>query len=156
MSTTELPLGFITDPEKKVQGTAMYMEFKNEYEQIFQMFITPDGISEVGQFVIGRAYYRRLSASEPKKQWKTQALKRTLVDPMMAHTTPEHREERLESLAWLMKRVSISSHLVGKPFFVEVSKKDLADIASGKTPTKVVHRIGQSRTALNYPEMFTA
>mgnify|MGYP006297507947 CR=1 FL=1 len=152
----ETPAGLTTDPEKKVQGTALYMEFKNEYNQIVQMFITPDGTNELGLFVTGRAYYRRLTASQPKKQWKVQTLKRSLVHPERGVADEEYREERIESLAWLVKRVSISSVLNGKPFFVEVSKKDLVDISSGKTPTKVVHRIGQSRTALNYPEMFTA
>jgi hypothetical protein len=128
----ETPLGLLTDPEKKVQGTALYVEFKNEYHQIFQMFITPDGWNELGNFSIARAYYRRLSASQPKKQWKVQALQRTLVDPVSGFTSEEHREARIETLAWLMKRVSISSTIVGKPFFVEVSQKDLTDVTQGK------------------------
>lgn len=152
----ETPLGLITDPEKKVQGTALYVEFKNEYQQILQMFITPDGWNELGNFAVSRAYYRRLSVSQPKKQWKTQALQRNLVDPVTGITSEAHREERLLTLSWFMKRVSISSTIVGKPFFVEVSQKDLTDITQGKTPTKVVHRINQTRTALSYPEMFTA
>jgi len=152
----EMPVGLITDREKKVQGTALYVEFKNEYQQILQMFITPDGWNENGNFAVSRAYYRRLSASQPKKQWKTQALQRGLVDPVTGVTSEAHREERLTTLAWFMKRVSISSTIVGKPFFVEVSQKDLADVTQGKTPTKVVHRINQTRTALSYPEMFTA
>jgi hypothetical protein len=152
----ETPLGLITDPEKKVQGTALYVEFKNEYQQILQMFITPDGWNELGNFAVSRAYYRRLSLSQPKKQWKTQALQRSLVDPVSGTTSEAHREERLLTLSWFMKRVSISSTIVGKPFFVEVSQKDLTDITQGKTPTKVVHRINQTRTALSYPEMFAA
>lgn len=154
--STETPLGLITDPEKKVQGTALYVEFKNEYQQIFQMFITPDGWNEHGNFSVARTYYRRLSASQPKKQWKVQALQRNLVDPVIGTTSEAHREERLLTLSWFMKRVSISSTIVGKPFFVEVSQKDLTDVTQGKTPTKVVHRINQTRTALSYPEMFTA
>lgn len=154
--STETPLGLLTDPEKKVQGTALYAEFKNEYQQIFQMFITPDGWNELGSFATARVYYRRLSASQPKKQWKVQALQRGLVDPATGVTTEDHREERLLTLAWFMKRVSISSVIIGKPFFVEVSQKDLTDVTQGKTPTKVVHRINQTRIALSYPEMFTA
>jgi hypothetical protein len=156
MSVLEKPLGLITDPEKKVQGTALYVEFKNEYHQIFQMFITPDGWNELGNFSTARAYYRRLSASQPKKQWKVQALQRSLVDPVTGVTSEAHREERIQTMAWIMKRVSISSTIVGKPFFVEVSQKDLTDVTQGKTPTKVVHRINQTRIALSYPEMFTA
>jgi hypothetical protein len=154
--STETPLGLITDLEKKVQGTALYTEFKNEYHQIFQLFITPDGWNEHGNFSTARAYYRRLSASQPKKQWKVQALQRSLVDPVTGVTSEAHREERIQTMAWIMKRVSISSTIVGKPFFVEVSQKDLTDVTNSKTPTKVVHRINQTRTALSYPEMFTA
>jgi hypothetical protein len=152
----ETVLGLVTDPDKKVQGTALYVEFKNEYHQIVQMFITPDGTDENNRFVVGRAFYRRLSMSQPKKQWKIQALKRGLLHPERAVADEAYREERIDGLAFLLKRVSMSSTIVGKPFFVEVSKKDLVDINAGKTPTKVVHRIGQSRTALNYPEMFKA
>jgi hypothetical protein len=152
----ETPLGLITDPEKKVQGTALYVEFKNEFNQIFQLFITPDGWNEYGNFSVARAYYRRLSVSQPKKQWKIQSLQRGLVDSVTGVTSEAHREERLLTLAWIMKRVSISSTIVGKPFFVEVSQKDLTDVSNSKTPTKVVHRINQTRIALSYPEMFTA
>lgn len=151
----ELPAGFITDPEKKVQGVALYAEFKNEYNQTLQLFLTPDGVTESGKYQHARAYYRRLSPSQPKKQWKGQNLQRGLLS---AENVADEawREHRVSTLEFLMKRVSISSTLVGKPFFVEVSKKDLEDIWATKTPTKVVHRIGQSRTALNYPDMFTA
>jgi hypothetical protein len=44
--------------------------------------------------------------------------------------------------------------MVGKPMFVEVSKKDLTDVSTGKTPTKVIYRIGQTRSAQGFPELF--
>jgi hypothetical protein len=44
--------------------------------------------------------------------------------------------------------------IVGEPFFVEVSKDDLTEVASGKTPLKVVYRITQTRKTLGFAEMF--
>jgi hypothetical protein len=153
MVVANIPAGFITDPDKKVQGSALYAEFKNPYMQTVQMFITPDGIDEVGNFVYGVVYYRRLSATNPKKQWQIAHLGRALVDDYGV-TTEQVLLSRLETLEFLMKRVAMTSELVGKPFFVEVSKKDLADVRIRKTPTKIVYRIGQMKASLNYPEMF--
>lgn len=152
----EVTKGFTTEPNKKVQGCALYAEFKNEYGQVFQMFLTPDGYNEEDVYTPARAFYRRLSPTATKKQWQTQIIRRELVDEATGSTTQEHRLSRLETIDFLMKRVAISSTLVAKPFFVEVSKKDLSDIRAGKTPTKVIYRIGQCRTALAYPELFTA
>lgn len=151
----EIQQGFTTDPDKSVQGFALYAEFKNAYQQTYQVVITPDGLSENDVFVCSRVYYRTLSKMQPKKQWRTQLVKRNLVDPE-GNSTSIFRDYRFESVHWLMKRISISSELVAKPFYVEVSKKDLVDISVGKTPTKVIHRVGQSRIALSYPEMFVA
>jgi len=153
MVVANIPAGFITDQDKKVQGSALYAEFKNPYMQTVQMFITPDGIDEVGNFVYGVVYYRRLSATNPKKQWQIAHLGRALVDDYGV-TTEQVLLSRLETLEFLMKRVAMTSELVGKPFFVEVSKKDLADVRIRKTPTKIVYRIGQMKASLNYPEMF--
>jgi hypothetical protein len=151
--TTAIPAGFVTDLDKKVQGSALYAEFKNPYAQTVQMFITPDGIDEAGNFVNGVVYYRRLSALQPKKQWQIATLGRALVDDYGV-TTEQVLLNRLETLEFLMKRIAMTSELVGKPFFVEVSKKDLADVRIRKTPTKIVYRIGQMKSSLKYPEMF--
>jgi hypothetical protein len=149
------PIGLLTDPDKSVQGSALYAEFKNAYNQIVQMFITPDGHDEAGNFTPSCVFYRRLSALQPKKQWQTTWLKRSLVDAN-GDVTEANYLDRIESLEFLMKRVAMTSELVAKPFFVEVSKKDLSDVRNRKTPTKVVYRIGQMKTTLNYPEMFKA
>jgi hypothetical protein len=152
---TTAPAGFITDPDKKVQGSALYAEFKNPYAQVVQMFVTPDGIDEAGHFVNGVVFYRRLSATQPKKQWQIATLGRALLDEH-GMTTEQVLLNRLETLEFLMKRIAMTSELVAKPFFVEVSKKDLADVRIRKTPTKIVYRIGQMKSSLNYPELFKA
>jgi hypothetical protein len=149
------PIGLKTDPDKSVQGSALYAEFKNTYNQVVQMFITPDGHDEAGNFVPGCVFYRRLSATQPKKQWQTTWLKRNLVDSD-SNATEVNYLDRIESLEFLMKRVAMTSELVAKPFFVEVSKKDLTDVRNRKTPTKIIYRIGQMKTTLTYPELFTA
>ena len=152
---SEAPVGFKTDPDKSVQGSALYAEFKSQYNQIFQMFVTPDGIDEAGNFISGVIYYRRLSATQPKKQWQVSTMKRNLVDADGTATEATYLD-RLEGFEFLMKRVAMTSELVAKPFFVEVSKKDLADVRIRKTPTKLIYRIGQMKLSFNYPEMFTA
>ena len=42
------PTGFITDPDKKVQGSALYVEMKSKVrdDAFYQFFITPDGDNE--------------------------------------------------------------------------------------------------------------
>jgi len=51
---------------KEVQGCALYAEFTNyNGSQIYQMFITPDGVDSARNFVVATAYKRRLSTSAP-------------------------------------------------------------------------------------------
>jgi hypothetical protein len=144
----------ILDNEKAVQGFALYTEFKNAYGHIYQMFITPDGYDEMGAVIPATVYRRRLDEAHPKKQWKTTRLGIQMVDSD-GILTEAHKLSRLESIRTTMLRLGASYSIVGKPFFVEVPKKDLSDIRTGKTPIKVVYRIGQTRSALNFPEMFS-
>jgi len=144
----------ITDPEKKVQGSALYVEMTNAYGHIYQMFFTPDGTDELGQFAPATLYKRRLSAMEPKKQWRSMRLRREVVSPNPAVDPKVHRLERLDPMESLLLRVATQYTVVGKPFFVEVSKKDLTDVIHSKTPIKIVYRIGQTRKALGFAEMF--
>ena len=141
---------------KEVQGCALYAEFTNYGgTQIYQMFITPDGVDEAGNFVVATAYKRRLSTSAPKKQWRTTALTSDLVDPETGKISDESNLARLKYLSHTLNRLAGQSwSIVGEPFFVEVSKDDLTEVASGKTPLKVVYRITQTRKALGFAEMF--
>lgn len=144
----------ITDPEKKVQGSALYVEMRNVYGNIYQMFFTPDGTNEEGQFTPATVYKRRLSENQPKKQWRSVRLRRELVSPNPEVNPEIHRLERLETIESTLLRLATQYTIVNKPFFVEVSKKDLTDVILGKTPIKIVYRIGQTRKALGFAEMF--
>lgn len=144
----------ITDPEKKVQGSALYVEMRNVYGNVYQMFFTPDGTNEEGQFTPATVYKRRLSENQPKKQWRSVRLRRELVSPNPEVNPEVHRLERLETIESILRRLATQYTIVNKPFFVEVSKKDLTDVILGKTPIKIVYRIGQTRKALGFAEMF--
>jgi hypothetical protein len=144
----------IIDSTKSVQGSAFYAEFTNPYGNVFQIFITPDGINEVGELVTATAFTRTLSEAKPKRQWRATKLGRQIVNDEGV-ATPESREARLTALEYTIRRLSTQYTLVVKPLFVEVSKKDLLDVGLGKTPIKVTYRIGQTRSAQGFPDMFT-
>jgi hypothetical protein len=143
----------IIDSSKSVQGSAFYAEFTNSYGHVFQIFITPDGVNEVGELVTATAFTRTLSEAKPKRQWRATKLGRQIVNEDGV-ATPESRETRLSALEYTVRRLSTQYTLVEKPLFVEVSKKDLLDVGLGKTPIKVTYRIGQTRSAQGFPEMF--
>jgi hypothetical protein len=155
----DIPRGFITDPEKKVQGCALYVEMKSNSrdDSFYQFFLTPDGVNEEGGFVRAQMFKRRLTADAPKKQWRNAWLRSELLAEEMAELSmvqDAHNVKRFDTVASTLHRLMVHYTLVNKPFFVEVSKKDLSDIGIGKTPIKVVYRIGQTRKAMGFPEMF--
>lgn len=155
------PFGLVTDPTKSVQGFAMYAEFVNTTDgpkrgNIFQMFFTPDGMSETGKYVGAHVYARELSKDKPKRQWRTAALASPLLDDQ-GQNTPEHRLERVHtgnSVRSTLRNLALYAEIVGEPFFVEVSKKDLEDISNGRPLTKVIYRIGETRKAKGFAELF--
>lgn len=140
----------ITDPAKSVQGCALYAEFVNSSNDIYQIFFTPDGTNDNGDFVVSTVYTRRLVNGSPKRQWRIGKLRYTLRVEYVDDA--EVRLKRLEPIHEVLTRLQSRYELVRKPFFVEVSKKDLNDVHAGKTPIKVVHRIGQTRMINSYPE----
>jgi hypothetical protein len=146
--------GLITDSTKSVQGFAIYSEFTNTAGDIYQMFITPDGTNDEGQFVAAHVFKRRLTSDAQKKQWRTQVLSSQLLDPVVGTSTEEHRFSRLKNIKDTLSRLALRFTIVNEPFFVEVSKQDLSQIAQGKTPIKVIYRIGETRKALGFAEMF--
>jgi hypothetical protein len=155
----DIPTGFITDPEKKVQGCALYVEMKSNSrdDSFYQFFLTPDGVNEEGGFVRAQMFKRRLTADAPKKQWRNSWLRSELLAEEMAEIDmiqDAHNAKRFEPVEATLQRLMIHYTLVNKPFFVEVSKRDLTEVGIGKTPIKVVYRIGQTRKAMGFGEMF--
>jgi hypothetical protein len=155
------PTGFITDPDKKVQGSALYVEMKSKMrdDAFYQFFITPDGVNEEGNFVYSKVFKRRVTSDSPKKQWRIASLRQELIVDLPEYADIEsvkdsHNTKRFDPIEATLHRLMTQYTLVGKPFFVEVSKKDLSDVGIHKTPIKVVYRIGQTRKALGFAEMF--
>ena len=150
--TTSTTQGLITDTEKPVQGTALYAEFQHRTgSAVTQVFFTPDGTDEDGRTVYAKMFMRTLTTERPKRQWATTSLRNSLTDENGV-SDEAYRFERVAHFEQTFRRLHLRGYeLVKNPFVVEVSRKDLADIRNGKTPTKVIYRIGQTRTALDFP-----
>jgi hypothetical protein len=157
------------DPTQEVQGIAVYVEFRKESMgsvATTQMLITPDGYRTDGLFVPATIYRRAVDRWSPKRQWRATTLS-TYHEPAdsvpAAYVSDEqrqnHGDERLSRVVTLLRQMTGSTSydpspwtLVGEPLFIETSKRDLDDVSAYKTPSKVVYRIGQTRTAKKFPE----
>ena len=109
-----------------------------------------------GKYVGAHVYARELSKDKPKRQWRTAALGAPLLDDQ-GQNTPEHRLERVHtgnSVRSTLRNLALFAEIVGEPFFVEVSKKDLDDISNGRPLTKVIYLIGETRKAKGFAEIF--
>ena len=145
------------EKEKPVQGVAVYAEFTREGGgATTQVIVTPDGYTTHGELVHATVIRRTVTSHTPKKQWKFSRL----VDSPETETglkTVEgreaHAENRMRYAATLFDQLLRSNYtIVGTPILVEVSKKDCDSIYVSKTPTKMIYRISQCRTALRYPD----
>jgi hypothetical protein len=155
------------DKDKDVQGVATYYEFRKEvatsgtpYAATTMLFVTPDGYAEDGRHVPASLYRRVVTHYSPRKQWRMSSL--SYADESMKETgvpTPVSQSEveqtgdrRLQYADGLFRSLLDGGwNLVKEPLHVEVSKKDLADVAVYKTPSKIVYRINQSRAAKGFP-----
>jgi hypothetical protein len=156
---------FVPQKDNDVQGGAFYAEFaRDDASDVYQLLFTPDGFDNAGKFVPGQLLRRRVSDNFPKKQWRmfTFPSTRLFVEGSYGDTslaislTPKELIERNQSALNFLKRVVDSGFDLRKSFFVEVSKDDLTTIQSGKTPTKVIYRVGQVRKALGLPSLPTS
>lgn len=145
------------DTEKSVQGVAVYAEFAREGGgATTQIIVTPDGYNNAGEKVSASVIRRTITTLTPKKQWR---FSRLVPSPQTEGNLAtyegklEHAEERMRYAATLFDQLLRANYqLVGKPILVEMSKKDCDLIHTSKTPTKMIYRISQCRTALRYPE----
>lgn len=147
------------DVTKSVQGVAVYAEFARSGATT-QVIVTPNGYDLDGREVNAYIVRRTVSTDNPRKQWRFSALSNT--DPIMqiaaekAVNIDEAKElscdERMRYASSLFDQILRGDWLlVGDPIMVEVSKTDLDAIRQGKTPTKLLYRITQSRLAKGYP-----
>lgn len=141
------------DKEKDVQGIALYAQF-HKPGAMCQIIVTPDGYDESGELIPSSLYRRVVTTYSPKKQWRSSTV-RTGEVVNIDFENADHRawvaEQRLGFAGQLFDSILSGKWETHKdPIFLEVSKKDLTDIRVGKTPTKLMYRINQSREALNF------
>jgi hypothetical protein len=137
------------DKDKEVQGVAVYAEFARD-NATTQIVITPDGYDNSGNVVTATIIRRTVTTTTPKKQWKFSRLANVSHDSEMPIT--EYVEGRMRYATVLFDQLLRGDwKLVKSPVLVEASKKDYDSIGVSKTPTKMIYRISQSRSALDFP-----
>ncbi len=137
------------DKDKEVQGVAVYAEFARE-NATTQVIVTPDGYANDGLEVGATIIRRTITATTPKKQWKFSQL--AFSGSQEFNTKDEYVEYRMRYATVLFDQLSRGDwKLVKKPILIEISKKDYDSIKLRKTPTKIMYRISQSRSALDFP-----
>jgi hypothetical protein len=151
------------DKEKKVQGIAVYAEFRRA-GQTMQMIVTPDAYTTTGNLVPMTLVRRVVTKDTPKKQWKISVLRGLELTEMIEAGTTITDMEKNE---FTEKRVRHGLHVFDdlvrqgwaieqKPVLVEVSRHDADDLSKGKTPNKIIYRVHISRKALGFPELVAA
>jgi len=148
------------DKEKKVQGVAVYAEFRKS-GQTMQLLITPDAYTNAGTLVPMALHRRVVTPITPKKQWKSTSFRNTQVKELVESGTgatlgddsiSAFTDERVRyGLPYFDEILSGGWTLENKPILTEVSRHDTDDLAKGKTPNKVLYRIHISRKALGFP-----
>lgn len=145
------------DKEKPIQGVSVYAEFSKTGFRT-EMFITPDGFTPTGDVVPATVFTRVVSKDKPKKLWKQTTIQ--LADEFAKlgekdldiSQKEQYLSKRLEHLTSIFEGVIETGwEIAGNPILIETSRNDLADVAKGETPIRVVYRINQSRKALGLP-----
>lgn len=147
------------DVTKDVQGIALYGEFARS-NATTQIIVTPDGFDSNGNEVQMHLIRRTVTDTSPRKQWRFSAM--PPADPIhqiMAEASlgldqgkEEYCDRRMRYASTLFDQLMRGDWtLIGEPLLIEVSKIDLDNIRAVKTPTKLLYRITQSRTAKGFP-----
>ncbi len=152
------------DKEKKVQGIAVYAEFRRA-GQTMQLIVTPDAYTTEGNLVPMTLIRRIVTKETPKKQWKNSTLRGGIdLNEMVTEKITISDLEKLEFTETSMRHaihffdqiLSQGWTIEQKPILVEVSRHDADDLIKGKTPNKIIYRVHISRKALGFPELVAA
>jgi hypothetical protein len=141
------------DKSKAVQGTCVYAEFARSGATT-QIIIVPDGFAQDGTAVSASIIRRTVTTDAPKKQWKFGVLPmpEDAADPMADEDKDTFADERMRYASTLFDQLLRGGWtLVVKPAVIEISRKDYDSIKESKTPTKLLYRVAQCRTALDFP-----
>jgi hypothetical protein len=146
--------------EAKVQGIAIYAEFRKPGETM-QLLLTPDAYTTTGELMPMTLVRRVVTPETPKKQWRNTTLQNTplreLLDKGVTNLADENKDEftemRMRHATHYFDRVVAGGWTIEqKPILLEMSKHDADDLAKGKTPNKLIYRMGISRKALGFSE----
>lgn len=151
------------DKEKKVQGIAVYAEFRRA-GQTMQLIVTPDTYTTTGNLVPMNLIRRVVTKDTPKKQWKIAVLRGVNVEELVTTGATiadtgkaDFAETRMRhAIHFFDQIVSQGWTIEQKPILVEVSRHDADDLIKGKTPNKIIYRVHISRKALGFPELVAA
>lgn len=137
------------DTSKAVQGIAVYAEFAKN-NATTQIIITPDGYGPNEKIVRMNIVRRTVTTDNPRKQWRFSMV------PNSKSVSPEDKvayaEDRMQYASTLFDQLIAGGwQMMGKPILLETSRDDLENVRNGKTPTKMIYRINQSRSASGYP-----
>lgn len=147
------------DKDKQVQGYMVYAEFRKGGSTTQMMFV-PDIFTTAGRMVAGRLMHRTVSADSPKKQWQSRFVYPKAVQDLYdvpRNTGSESSRKRRGALraeyieTYLMQMLAGGWTITASPLTIEMSHSDADSIDSGKTPTKLIYRLSQSRAAAGYP-----
>jgi hypothetical protein len=141
------------DTTKAVQGVAVYFEFARSMATT-QVILVPDGYTSSDDLVPATIVRRTITKHSPKKQWKFSRLPNAEVSELLGdEDIAAYTEGRMKYASTLFDQlISGSWHLIKSPILIEASKKDYDSISTSKTPTKMIYRISQSRSALDFPD----
>lgn len=146
--------------EAKVQGVAIYAEFRKPGETM-QIILTPDAYTTTGELMPMTLVRRVVTPETPKKQWRNTTLQNTPLKEMLDNgvttladeSKDEFTEQRMRHATHYFDRIISGGWAIEqKPILLEMSKHDADDLAKGKTPNKIIYRVGISRKALGFPE----
>lgn len=147
------------DKEKKVQGIAVYAEFRRA-GQTMQLIVTPDAYTTDGNLVPMTLLRRIVTKETPKKQWKNSTLRGVNVEEQSKVEDKDRgdfAELRMRHAIHFFDQIITQGWTIqDKPILVEVSRHDADDLIKGKTPNKIIYRVHISRKALGFPELVAA
>lgn len=147
------------DKDKPVQGYMVYAEFRKG-DATTQMMFLPDIHTMSGRLILARQMQRTVSSASPKKQWQTLLVHDKAVRDLYdapRDTSSEQSRLRRGALRAEYIETRLRQMLAGGwtlpyvPLTIEVSRIDADTIESGKTPTKLLYRLNQTRLAAGYP-----
>jgi len=160
----------MTDANNYV-GKALYLEFRKGVNTA-QIILTPEGITDKGEYVPSGTWRRQISTWSPKKPWRvypagsTEFLTKRKTETAENKSIPEELSKELAKTYGYELLVELSAtlnnlfnsewKLYEKPIVLDFSQEDLAHTQSWDTPTALIRRILRARKELGFSEELLA